>query len=91
MKVIRQALSKELTDFVYLYFLTKRKVALYFFESKYISPFADEWGRWDDTQVPDTYFHYSDLVMETLLQKLVLLKRILALEFIKKGMNLKNI
>ena len=70
MKVIRQALSKELTDFVYLYFLTKRKVALYFFESKYISPFADEWGRWDDTQVPDTYFHYSDLVMETLLQKM---------------------
>ena len=60
MKVIRQALSKELTDFVYLYF----------FESKYISPFADEWGRWDDTQVPDTYFHYSDLVMETLLQKM---------------------
>ena len=70
MKVIRQALSQELTDFVYLYFLTKRKVALYFFESKYISPFADEWGRWDDTQVPDTYFHYSDLVMETLLQKM---------------------
>ena len=70
MKVIRQALSKELTDFVYLYFLTKRKVALYFFESKYISPFADEWGRWDDTQIPNTYFHYSDLVMETLLQKM---------------------
>ena len=70
MKVISQALSKELTDFVYLYFLTKRKVALYFFESKYISPFADEWGRWDDTQIPNTYFHYSDLVMETLLQKM---------------------
>ena len=70
MKVIRQALSKELTDFIYLYFLTKRKVALYFFESKYISPFADEWGRWDDSQVPGTYSHYSDLVMEVLLQQM---------------------
>ena len=69
-KLIKQAISKELADFTYLYFLNKRKVALYFFESKYISPFAKEWGRWDDSQVPGTYSHYSDLVMETLLQEI---------------------
>jgi hypothetical protein len=69
-KLIKQAISKELADFIYLYFLSKRKVALYFFESKYISPFAEEWGRWDDSQVPGTYSHYSDLVMETLLQQI---------------------
>tara|TARA_R100001510_G_scaffold7849_1_gene6091 strand:+ start:711 stop:1301 length:591 start_codon:yes stop_codon:yes gene_type:complete len=69
-KVIKQAISKELSDFIYLYFLQKRKVALYFFESKYISPFTQEWGRWDDKQVPNTYSHYADLVMETLLQQM---------------------
>ena len=69
-KLIKQAISKELADFIYLYFLSKRKIALYFFESKYISPFAKEWGRWDDSQVPGTYSHYSDLVMETLLQEI---------------------
>ena len=26
-------------------------------------------GTWSDKQVPNTYSHYSDLVMETLLQK----------------------
>jgi hypothetical protein len=69
-KLIKQAISRELADFIYLYFLNKRKVVLYFFESKYISPFAEEWGRWDDPQVPNTYSHYSDLVMETLLQQI---------------------
>ena len=69
-KVIKQAISKELSDFIYLYFLQKRKVALYFFESKYVSPFTQEWGRWDDKQVPNTYSHYADLVMETLLQQM---------------------
>jgi len=69
-KVIKQAISKELVDFIYFYFLQKRKVALFFFESHYISPFTQEWGRWDDIQIPNTYSHYADLVMETLLQQI---------------------
>ena len=70
-KVIKQAISKELADFVYSYFLTKRKVARVFFDDRYISPFNNDWGVWNDPQVPDTYSHYSDIAMETLLEKLV--------------------
>ena len=69
-KVIKQAISKELADFVYSYFLTKRKVARVFFDDRYISPFNNDWGVWNDPQVPETYSHYSDIAMETLLEKL---------------------
>ena len=70
-KVIKQAISKELADFVYSYFLTKREVARVFFDDRYISPFNNDWGVWNDPQVPETYSHYSDIAMETLLEKLV--------------------
>ena len=69
-KVIKQAISKELADFVYSYFLTKRQVARTFFDDRYISPFNNDWGVWNDPQVPETYSHYSDIAMETLLEKL---------------------
>jgi len=69
-KVVKQAVSTEIADFAYQYFLNKRKVARHLFDSKYISPFTEYWGVWNDTQVPETYSHYSDLVMETLLQKM---------------------
>ena len=70
-KVIKQAISKELADFVYSYFLTKREVARVFFDDRYISPFNNDWGVCNDPQVPETYSHYSDIAMETLLEKLV--------------------
>jgi hypothetical protein len=69
-KVIKQAISKELADFVYSYFLTKRQVARTFFDDRYISPFNNDWGVWNDPQVPETYSHYSDIAMETLLERL---------------------
>ena len=69
--VIKEAISKELAEFVYTYFLNKRQVARKFFDERYISPFADEWGVWNDEQVPDTYSHYGDIVMETLLARLL--------------------
>ena len=34
-----------------------------------MSPFTEYFGVWTDEQVPNTYSHYSDMVMETLLQK----------------------
>ena len=67
--ILKNAISKELADFAYSYFLTKRKVARFLFDLKYISPFTEYWGVWNDEQVPNTYSHYGDLVMETLLQK----------------------
>ena len=65
--VIKEAVSKEIANFVYNYFLTKRQVARTFFDTRYISPFTTEFGVWNDEQVPNTYSHYSDIAMETLL------------------------
>ena len=67
--VLKRAISKEMADFCFAYFLNKRKVARFLFDQKYISPYTDYYGIWSDPQVPNTYSHYSDLVMETLLQK----------------------
>ena len=68
-QVIKGAISKELADFCYQYFLNKRKVARHLFDTHYISQFTEYFGVWNDTQIPETYSHYSDIVMETLLQK----------------------
>ena len=67
--VLKNAISKELADFVYSYFLNKRNVAKVLFDTRYISPFTDYFGVWTDEQVPNTYSHYSDIAMDTLLQK----------------------
>ena len=69
-KVLRGAISKELASFVYSYFLKKRQVAQFLFEQKYISPFTEYWGVWTDEQIPNTYSHYGDTAMETLLEAL---------------------
>ena len=66
--VLKKAISPELADFVYKYFLNKRKSARFLFDQKYLSPFNTEYGVWNDEQVPNTYSHYGDIVMETLLQ-----------------------
>jgi len=68
-QVLKKVISKELSNFCYVYFLNKRKVTRFLFDQKYISPFTEEWGVWNDSQVPNTYSHYADLVMETLLQE----------------------
>jgi hypothetical protein len=68
-QVIKGAISKELADFCYQYFLNKRDVARYLFDEKYISQFTEYFGVWNDNQIPETYSHYADIVMETLLQK----------------------
>ena len=69
--VIKRAISSELAKFVSDYFLLKRKVARRFFDDRYISQFTEEWGVWNDQQVPETYSHYADIAMETLLQKVL--------------------
>jgi len=69
-KVLKQAITPELAQFCYTYFLNKRKVARFLFDHKWMSPFTQEWGTWSDQQVPNTYSHYGDIVMETLLQGL---------------------
>jgi hypothetical protein len=67
--VLKSAISPELAKFVYQYFLNKREVARFLFDQKYLSPFTEYYGVWNDEQVPNTYSHYSDIVMETLLKE----------------------
>jgi len=67
--ILKGAISREIADFAFAYFLNKRRVAQFLFDQKYISPFTEYFGVWNDHQVPNTYSHYSDMVMETLLQK----------------------
>jgi len=65
--VIKEAVPKDIATFVYNYFIMKRQVARTLFDERYISQFTDEWGTWTDQQVPNTYSHYADVAMETLL------------------------
>ena len=65
--VIKEAVPKQIAEFVYNYFMMKRQVARTLFDTRYISPFTTEFGVWNDEQVPNTYSHYSDIAMETLL------------------------
>ena len=65
--IIKKAISKELANFIYKYFLLKRDVAKFYFENKLISPYEKKFGYWFDEQIPNTYSHYSDIVMETLM------------------------
>jgi len=65
--VIKNAIEPKVAEFVYNYFLMKKQVARTMFDTRFISPFTTEWGVWNDEQVPNTYSHYGDIAMETLL------------------------
>ena len=67
--ILKSAISREMADFCFAYFLNKRKVARFLFDQRYISPYTEYFGIWNDEQVPNTYSHYSDIAMETLLQE----------------------
>jgi len=66
-EVIKKAISKKMAEFIYQYFCNKRKVTRLLFDTGYISQFNNDWGVWNDEQIPETYSHYGDMVMETLL------------------------
>ena len=67
--IIKEAVPKNIAEFVYNYFLLKRTVARTLFDERYISSFTEEWGTWSDEQVPNTYSNYADIAMETLLMR----------------------
>ena len=65
--VIRKAIDPKIAEFVMNYFMMKRQVARTMFDEKFISPFTTEWGVWNDQQAPETYSHYGDIAIDTLL------------------------
>jgi len=69
--IIRKAIDKDLALFLYNYFLMKRQVYDTCLSERYFSPFETSFGHYekDNEQIPNTYSHYSDIAMETLMLK----------------------
>ena len=69
-QVIKNAISYELANFIFNYFLLKRDATAYMYQNN-ITYDNGMFGTWADEQVPNTYSHYADPVMETLLMKVL--------------------
>jgi len=81
-QVIKKAISPELTDFIFNYFLLKKNAVNYMYSNNLIEENI-LFGTWKDQQAPNVYSHYADFVMETLLMKVM--------PIIKKKINLNLI
>ena len=69
-QVIKNALSYDISNFIFNYFLLKRDAVSYLYEHNIIHD-NGMMGTWTDKQIPNTYSHYADPVMETLLVKML--------------------
>ncbi|MDB4547943.1 hypothetical protein N9Z93_01580 [Akkermansiaceae bacterium] len=67
-QVIKNAISYDLANFIFNYFLLKRDSVKYMYDNNIIYD-NKMLGTWKDQQIPNTYSHYADHVMETLLMK----------------------
>ena len=69
--VIKQAISKDLAAFIANYFLMQKQVYDTCKASRYFSPFETIIGYYEgeDEQIPNTYYQYANMAMETLLLK----------------------
>jgi hypothetical protein len=66
--VVKEAITPELAFFLNKFFHNKRKCFLYLKETRNISNHDQSWGKLSDTQIPDTYCHYGDPTMDSLLE-----------------------
>ena len=69
-QVIKKAVSYELANFCLNYFLLKRDAVEFMYKNNFHSE-SSLLGTWKDQQVPNTYSHYGDFAMETLLVKML--------------------
>ena len=69
-QVIKNAVSFELANFIFNYFLLKRDAVEFMYKHNLHSQ-SLILGTWTDKQVPNTYSCYADFVMETLLMKML--------------------
>ena len=69
-QIIKNAISYELANFIFNYFLLKRD-AVYFMYQNNVTYDNGLLGTWKDKQIPNTYSHYADPAMETLLMKVL--------------------
>lgn len=68
--VVKNAISKELADVCYKYFLLKRQTVHLKKKANYISPFDLDEGTWNDGQVNGAYSLYGDILFDSLLEKI---------------------
>ena len=69
-QVIKKAISYELANFIFNYFMLKRDAVKWMYDNNIIYD-NGMFGTWRDQQVPNTYSHYADFVMETLMMKVL--------------------
>ena len=69
-QVIKNALPYELANFIFNYFLLKKDAVKFMYKNN-IHSHSPILGTWTDDQIPNTYSHYADPVMETLLMKVL--------------------
>jgi hypothetical protein len=69
-QVIKKAISYELANFVFNYFLLKRDAVKFMYDNN-ITYDTGMLGTWTDQQIPNTFSCYADNVMETLLVKVL--------------------
>ena len=69
-QVIKKAISYELANFVFNYFLLKRDAVKWMYNNN-ITYDTEMLGTWTDQQIPNTFSCYADNVMETLLVKVL--------------------
>jgi len=67
-QVIRQALSKELSNFIFNYMMLQRDAVDFMMKNNKVNPYNPLIGTRTDIQIPGSYAKYGDWVMETLLQ-----------------------
>ena len=69
-QVIKKAVSFELANFIFNYFLLKRDAVNWMYKNNIVHDIG-MLGTWSDKQIPNTYSIYSDHVMETLMMKVL--------------------
>ena len=67
-QVIRQALSKELSSFIFNYMMLQRDAVGFMLKNNKVNPYNPFIGKPKDSQIQSCYCKYADWVMETLLQ-----------------------
>ena len=70
-QVIRQALSKELANFIFNYMMLQRDAVDFMMKNNKVNPANPFIGTRIDRQVPGCYTKYADWVMETLLMYMI--------------------
>jgi len=70
-QIIREAISKELADFIFNYMILQRDAVDCMIKNNKVNPYNLFIGERTDPQVPGAYSKYSDWAMETLLMHMI--------------------